>query len=111
MSQQRGPRPVTVRPGHERDVVELAGELDLATAPGLQPALRGLLAQGRNRILIDLAEVTFMDGFTLGVLIAAQRDVRRAGGCLRVTDHPTLLRLLAFTGISGLFTLETAQLR
>jgi anti-anti-sigma regulatory factor len=52
-----------------------------------------------------------MDGFALGVLIAAQRDVRRSGGCVRVTNHPTLLRLLAFTGITGLFTLEAAQMR
>ena len=111
MSHQCDPQPVTVRPGREGDIVALAGELDLATAPGLQPALRGLLAQGRNRILIDLAEVTFMDGFALGVLIAAQRDVRRAGGRLRVTNHPLLLRLLVFTGITGLFTLETAQMR
>jgi len=111
MPTQCDPRPVTVRPGRERDIVALSGELDLASTAGLQPALRGLLTQGRNRILIDLAEVTFMDGFALGVLIAAQRDVRRSGGCLRVTNHPTLLRLLAFTGITGLFTLEAAQMR
>ena len=89
---------VTVRPGTGHAVVVLTGELDLATAPQLSPVIHDLLAQGRNRITIDMEDVTFMDGFTVETLIIAHRDVARTGGFLDITDNPLCARLLKITG-------------
>ena len=92
------PTCVTVRPGTGHAVVALSGELDLFTAPQLSPVIHGLLAQGRNRITINLDDVTFMDGFALGTLITAHRDVARTGGSLDITHNRLCARLMNITG-------------
>lgn len=89
---------VTVRPGTGHDVVALAGEFDVFTAQQLRPVIQDLLAQGRNRITINLDDLTFMDGYTLRVLVDAHHDVTRAGGSLDITHNPLCARLLIITG-------------
>lgn len=96
---------VTVHPGTGHDVVALTGELDLHTAPKLSPVIHGLLAQGRNRITVNLDDVTFIDGFTIGILITAQRDVARTGGSLDITHNPLCARLLTLTGTTSFLNL------
>jgi anti-anti-sigma factor len=94
---------VSVRPGTGQDIVALAGELDMATAPRLSPVIHCLLAQGRNRITVNLDAVTFMDASALSALIMARRDVTRSKGSLTITDNPLCARLLAMTGLTTLF--------
>ncbi|QWZ09926.1 STAS domain-containing protein [Nocardioides panacis] len=94
----QAPTCVRLHPGTGPAVVALVGELDLDTAPQLSPVIRRLLAQGRSRITINLDEVTFMDGFTLGLLIRAHHDVARAGGFLDLTHNRLCARLMVVTG-------------
>jgi len=89
---------ISVRPGDGPDVVELAGEVDLATAPLLRSTIRRLLTDGRNHITVDLDGVTFLDSAALSVLINATSDVSQAGGTLHVKHHPRCLLLLKITG-------------
>jgi anti-anti-sigma factor len=95
------PSCVSVRRGTDHDVVMLVGELDVATAPQVSPVVRGLLAEGRRRIVIDIDRVTFMDGFAFGVLLVVCRDVRRSGGCLHVVQNPLWARLLLVTRVDS----------
>jgi len=95
---------VTLRPGGGRAVIALSGELDLATAPLLSPVIHSLLAHGRNRITINLDDVTFLDVFALGTLVLAHRDVTRSQGSLSFTHNPVFERLLAMTGLITLLT-------
>jgi anti-sigma B factor antagonist len=55
------------------------GELDLSTSPELREALVAL-ADGYDRIAIDLRAVTFMDSTALGVIVAAMKRAREHGG-------------------------------
>ena len=50
-------------------VVRLAGELDLYNAPVLREALRAAVEQPPRRIVVDLADVAFVDSTALGVLL------------------------------------------
>ncbi len=93
-----------MRPAPGHDIVALSGELDLWTAPQLIPVVRGLLAQGRNRITLDLDDVTFMDAAALGILIRARQDVTRTNGYLDITHNTLVTRLLALTGLTTYFT-------
>jgi anti-sigma B factor antagonist len=79
-------------------VVEVAGELDVATAPELERAL----ADVGGDVTVDLSGATFADPSGLHVLLSA-----RAGGCrLRVVRRGggPVARLLALTGTDGLLT-------
>src|SRR6185436_17729320 len=52
-------------------VLHLAGELDLYNADEVRAALSDALAQSPERIVVDMAEVEFVDSTALGVLIEA----------------------------------------
>jgi anti-sigma B factor antagonist len=74
-------------------VVEVTGEVDIATAPRLREALEQRPAAG-GRLVVDLTGVTFMDSSGLGILLNLQRDVGDAGGRLAVVCPPGPARLL-----------------
>ena len=52
-------------------ILEVAGEIDLATAPELRAALSDLLEEAHLDLLVDLRQVTFLDAAGLRVLVAA----------------------------------------
>ena len=88
---------ISVRQSDYIDVVALAGEMDIATAPRLASTIHRLLTEGRTDILIDLDAVTFIDGAAIRALITATCDVALAGGTLWVTHNARCLRLLKIT--------------
>lgn len=51
----------------------VAGEVDVSTEAVLREALVGLVADGATDLVVDLAEVTFMDSSGLRALIEAIR--------------------------------------
>ncbi|MGI8335144.1 STAS domain-containing protein [Actinomadura scrupuli] len=86
------------------------GELDLATAPLLAERLRGLLAAGCTRIVLDVAGVSFCDSSGLNVLLDIQRRASRRGGSLTLVGlRPNLARVLDAVGLTGRFDPASAQ--
>ena len=76
-------------------VVTIGGELDVATAPVLRSHLSGLLANGRTRLVLDLAPLAFLDASGLGVLASTVGQFREQGGWLRLVNvRPRIRRLL-----------------
>ena len=57
-------------------IVRLAGELDLYNAPILREALGAAVEQPPRRLVVDLAEVSFVDSTALGVLLEARSLLR-----------------------------------
>ena len=53
-------------------VVRLAGELDLYNAPVLRKAFAEVAGRVRDRLVVDLSEVTFVDSTILGALVEAR---------------------------------------
>lgn len=69
-------------------VVTPKGRLNMVSARRLKEVLSELVDGGTNRIVIDMAETTFLDSSGLGALIAGLKSARQAGGDLRVA-RPT----------------------
>jgi anti-anti-sigma factor len=64
--------------------VKVAGELDLASAPGLEELLRRELSAG-GQVVLDLSGLEFMDCSGLQAILVAAREARRAGAELKRT--------------------------
>jgi anti-anti-sigma factor len=80
-------------------VVALRGELDVCTAADGLSALTAPAATGA-RVVVDLAELAFMDCYSLGKIMAAREQARRAGGDLVLAGpQPIVLRLLALCDV------------
>jgi anti-sigma B factor antagonist len=79
---------------------ELAGELDIASAPTLREQLLGLLRPGSSRLVIDLSKVSFCDASGLAVLVSTGRRAKLLGGFLHLAAvSPQADRVLHVTGL------------
>ncbi|MEV6283677.1 anti-sigma factor antagonist [Kribbella sp. NPDC051770] len=84
-------------------LVRVCGDLDLETAPELTGLLKTLL--GAHPIVVDLAEVEFMDSSGLGVLVGAHKESLAHGGALVVVGpRPRIQKILRITKLDKVFT-------
>ncbi|MEU5423253.1 STAS domain-containing protein [Streptomyces sp. NPDC001407] len=91
-------------------VLLVSGEMDLVTSPVVRQRVHDAVADGRRRLVLDLAEVRFCDSSGVGVLIAARRLMRSCQGRLRLilpeqggADGSHVNRVLAALGVRRLF--------
>jgi anti-sigma B factor antagonist len=88
-------------------VVEPKGEIDLYSAPVLKEQLTELVEQGRERLVVNLDGVEFMDSTALGVLIGALKRCREVGGELALAaPRETIQKVLRITGLDKVFTIH-----
>lgn len=76
--------------------VIVTGELDLVTSPRLREHLSAQFADHAEIVVLDLAEVSFIDSSGLHVLLDVTAQDRDR---LRVIPNPGLLNLLEITGL------------
>jgi anti-anti-sigma factor len=89
-----------VREG-EAAVVHAAGEFDLHNSPALWTAIATVL--GASTLLVDLAEVTFMDSSCLSILVRAAAAQDEQGQLFSLRNpSASASRLLAVTGLDAL---------
>jgi anti-anti-sigma factor len=77
----------------------LSGELDIATAPLLDSAIQTAEAGSAARILLDIADVPFIDSSGLRALIRAADRSASDGGRIAITNAgPQAMRLFMLSG-------------
>lgn len=76
----------------------LAGELDLAAAHELEPALQRACELAR-KVVIDLRDVTFMDSMGLRSVLSAKDLCGENGVDLAVIPNPEVLKIFEVTGL------------
>jgi len=79
-------------------VVRLAGELDLYNADQVRVALLAAIDEGPARLIVDLAQVEFLDSTALGVLVEA-RSRLSPGALLLAAPQLETRRALHVTGL------------
>lgn len=90
----------------ERLTAAVRGELDLATRDALRSDLAPLLTAAPT-VVLDLADVAFIDATGLKVLAAAARQARERGGRLVLANPSRLLvRMLALLDLHELLPVE-----
>ena len=84
-------------------IIEVAGELDLHSAPQLRAeVVRAIESQSPPRIIIDLGGVTFLDSTGVGVLVGALKRAREANGALQFcSPQARVYRVFEITGLIG----------
>jgi anti-anti-sigma factor len=87
-------------------VISLSGDLDAHTAPQLDEAVNQVVNSGADRIVLEMADVGFVDSSGLRSMIRARSE----GGSTRtvVIQAPSAatLRLLEITGMTDHFVIE-----
>ncbi len=89
-------------------VVTVAGEMDLSNSSWLYECLHDAIDAGVKEVVLDIAELTYMDSTGVSVLLGANRRMQAAGGAIEiVAPTPNVARLFAVTGLTPFMTIRT----
>ncbi len=80
-------------------IVHLSGALDATTSPALDAAIKKLIGEGRKKIVVEMTALTFIASAGLGLLAALRKQLKTAGGDLRIAA-PTAAVLDVFKLLS-----------
>jgi anti-sigma B factor antagonist len=107
-------QPFATRPvelgGRRVCCVEVVGDLDLGSAPGLKAHLLGLIDEGASWLVVELIGATSIDSSGLAALVAVHRRLTRGGGALALViadDH--IADRFERAGIDRLLTLAPSR--
>jgi anti-sigma B factor antagonist len=87
-------------------IVRLAGELDLYNAHVVRDALLEAADERPERIVVDLADVTFLDSTALGVLIEARTKLSNRRGFMLAAPAIEPRRALEVSGLDRHFSVH-----
>jgi anti-sigma B factor antagonist len=91
-------------------VVAVRGDADLHTAHELRSAIGDAIDGGATRLVVDLAETTFIDSMTLGVLLGAVKRLRPVGGTVSVVcTDANIRRIFEITLLDRVFSLQESR--
>lgn len=90
-----------------RVVLDLAGDLDLQTAPELRDRVKAAGEAGATTVVLDLRHVEHMDSPGVGMLIYCNRLLERSGSHLVARSPRTAVReLFELVQLDSIITLE-----
>jgi anti-sigma B factor antagonist len=91
-------------------LLSVRGDADLHTAPELRERLSSAIDEGPTAIVLDLAETTFLDSMSLGVLlgVASTQPLHRAELRLVVT-RPDIRRIFEITLLDRVFPVDASR--
>ncbi|HLL07891.1 MAG TPA: STAS domain-containing protein [Nocardioidaceae bacterium] len=88
-------------------IVEVAGEIDVYTAPKLRECLVSLADDGHHQLVVDMEKVEFLDSTALGVLVGGLKRVRAHEGSMElVCTSERLLKIFRITGLTKVFAIH-----
>jgi anti-sigma B factor antagonist len=84
-------------------VLSITGSVDSLNADQLTSVFAQPIAQGRQRLVADFAQVNYTSSAGLRSLLITVKECRRAGGDLRLAAlQPQVERVLAIAGFTGI---------
>jgi len=87
-------------------IVSLKGEIDLHTCGAFRDTMRDLIENKHYHLVVNLAEVPYLDSAALGVLVDAVRRVREHDGTISlVSTTPFVRRAFEITRLVKIFQL------
>lgn len=88
-------------------IASLSGELDDHEADTVRTILdREMEKSGATRLVLDLADLTFMDSSGLGVILGRYRKLKAQGGEMAIASvSPTVAKLFEISGIRKIMTI------
>jgi anti-sigma B factor antagonist len=86
-------------------IVAVRGEIDLHNSPDLRGVVLELLANhAPKKLVLNLAQVPYMDSSAIAVLVEALQRIRKNGGRIFLTDlQPRVKGLLEIARLDSIF--------
>jgi anti-sigma B factor antagonist len=90
-------------------VVEMSGRLDLGNSlSDAENAISGMIDGGTRKLVIDLADVDYIDSSGLGMLIFCFARMEQSGGRMRITGaNGSVARVFAVANASRILQFDS----
>jgi anti-sigma B factor antagonist len=92
-------------------IVDLSGRITLGEGSALlRQTVKGLLAEGRNRIVLNLGDVNYIDSSGIGELLSGFTSTKSQGGELKLMNLTKKIRdLLQITRLYTVFDIHADE--
>lgn len=92
-------------------VATLRGDIDLHNSPALRTALLKFLDEKQpKKLVLNLAEVPYMDSSAIAVLVEALQKIRKTGGKIYLTNlQPRVKGLLEIARLDSIFVVVASE--
>lgn len=91
-------------------ILDVTGEIDIYTTPQFKEAVSAAIDEGRPHILINMAQVTYMDSSGFGTLLSATKRLRPLNGALYLVGcNEAINRMLQITRLNTIFGAYTTE--
>jgi len=85
-------------------IVHLPDKLTMQNASSIRKEFIDMIDAGKNRLVLDMTDVSFTDSSGLAVLVAAYKGVKESNGCaVLLSPQPNVQSLLELTRLQELF--------
>jgi len=86
------------------EVVHMPEKLVMENASSVKQELTDMVGSGKNRLVLDMAGVSFTDSSGLAVLVAAYKEVKKSKGhAVLLSPQANVQSLLELTHLQDLF--------
>jgi len=85
-------------------ILDVSGEIDVYTAPQFKEAVNTILSGGQKHLIINMANVSYMDSSGFGALLSATKRLRPLGGTVNLVNCSGAIdRILRITRLNTVF--------
>lgn len=67
-------------------ILTLAGEIEIYNTGAVQAEVKGLIAAKKNRLILNMDAVPFIDSTGIGMLLLFHRNLKASGGGLKLAQ-------------------------
>ncbi len=91
-------------------VLDVTGEIDIYTTPQFKDAVSAAIDEGKPSIIINMANVSYMDSSGFGTLLSATKRLRPVEGGLYLTGcNEAITRMLQITRLNTIFGIYATE--
>jgi anti-anti-sigma factor len=100
---------VRVEDAGDTVVLNVTGEVDMATAPALEESIKGALERAPETLVVDLSGVGFLASAGMSVLISGNQQAGERTRFRLVAVGSATLRPMELTGIAAEFSIHPTR--
>ena len=91
-------------------VLDVVGEIDIYTTPQFKEAVTAAISENKPAIIINMAQVTYMDSSGFGTLLSATKRLKPIDGALYLTGcNDAIQRMLQITRLNTIFGVYASE--
>lgn len=101
---------ITIKTAGNCSTFHLKGRLDLTSSSELKEKVKEYLDQGKVNIILDLAQVDFINSSGLGILVSTLKEVRTVKGRIALCSlAPYVQEIFEITQLSHIFDIYPGE--